>query len=251
LAKRIPEIIYQRSDQEIGALLRGLFDTDVSVSSRNSSAVLSFTSTIPMLVQQVLELLALLSIAGRLDAQGRTLSITGERNLRLFSERVGSRVEHKQAQIRRAEIGGKAALGCRILAHAAAADGTFSGHYQDRKEAFLRVEESCGDSLWLFCDALRKGKSQDSISKIERLPTPTPMVDIEIDNFVSSDMEPNMVRSMCCRLRWTSRNCSSAATGCSAPPSRPARSAWSPSTAHASATPTAGDEAGLLRGSMC
>jgi intein/homing endonuclease len=216
--KRIPEIIYQRSDQEIGALLRGLFDTDGSISTRNSTSVLSLTSTIPILVQQVLELLALLSIAGRLDAQKRTLTITGERNVRLFSDRVGFRVERKQAQIRCAEIGGKAARGCRIVAHAAAADGTFGGHYRYRKEAFFRVRESSDNTLWLFCDALHKGKSQDSISKIERFPTPTPMVDIEIDsadhlfllandlfthnsNFVSSDMEPNMVRSMCCRLR--------------------------------------------------
>jgi ribonucleoside-triphosphate reductase len=41
-------------------------------------------------------------------------------------------------------------------------------------------------------------------------------------NFINSELKPNMVRSMCCRCSWTCANCSSAATACSAAPSRPA-----------------------------
>ncbi len=71
-------------------------------------------------------------------------------------------------------------------------------------------------------------------------------------NFVSSDMEPNMVRSMCCRLRLDRHaNCSSAATACSARPSRPVRSAWSPSIAHGSVTPTEVTRPDCCDGSMC
>ena len=52
-------------------------------------------------------------------------------------------------------------------------------------------------------------------------------------NFVNSDLEPQMVRSMCCRLQLDLRELLSAATACSAAPSRPARSASSPSIARA------------------
>ena len=45
-------------------------------------------------------------------------------------------------------------------------------------------------------------------------------------NFLNSDLEPHMVRSMCCRLQLDLRELLSAATVCSARPNRPARSAW-------------------------
>ena len=45
-------------------------------------------------------------------------------------------------------------------------------------------------------------------------------------NFLNSDLEPHMVRSMCCRLQLDLRELLGAATVCSARPNRPARSAW-------------------------
>ena len=44
-------------------------------------------------------------------------------------------------------------------------------------------------------------------------------------NFINSELKPNMIRSMCCRLQLDA-SCSSAATASSAPRSRRARSAW-------------------------
>jgi len=216
--KQVPEILYRRSDAEIGALLRGLFDTDGSVSTRNATSVISLASTSPRLLQQVLELLAMLSIVGRYNERIGSVVITGERNVRLFAERVGFRVARKLELVRHAESQGKTACGCRIIARADASDGTFGHHYRYRKDAYFRVRDADDGRLWLFCGALRKGRMQDPIAKIEGTARPTRMVDIEIDsddhlfllandllthnsNFVSSDMEPNMVRSMCCRLR--------------------------------------------------
>ena len=45
-------------------------------------------------------------------------------------------------------------------------------------------------------------------------------------NFINSELKPNMIRSMCCRLQLPCASCSSAATASSAPRSRRARSAW-------------------------
>ena len=68
-------------------------------------------------------------------------------------------------------------------------------------------------------------------------------------NFLNSELKPNMIRSMCCRLQLTCASCSSAATACSARPSRPARWAWSPSTARAWATCLRATKPALLAGS--
>ena len=57
-------------------------------------------------------------------------------------------------------------------------------------------------------------------------------------NFLNSDLQPNMIRSMCCRLQLDLRELLKRATACSARPSKRGRWAWSRSTAPAWATCT-------------
>lgn len=216
--KSVPLILYDRSDKEIAAFLRGLFDTDGTVGNRRSNPLIALTSVSNQLLLQVIDLLALLSIVAHYNEKSHTITITGIRNVRLFSEKIGFRIQRKQEKIRITAETSRPSCGSYIIEQATTLDGTYSPHYRYKKEKYFRVNQSSDDTFYLFCKNLKKGHAPDSILKIERIVKPTVMVDLEISsddhifllangilthnsNFVSSDMDPHMIRSMCCRLR--------------------------------------------------
>lgn len=216
--KSIPSIMYERSNEEIAAFLRGLFDTDGTVGNRRSNSLIAFTSVSNRMLFQVLDLLALLSIVGHYQEKSHTITITGSHNVRLFLEKIGFRIQRKHASICINPETLRPSCGSYIIERTAVSNETYSPHYRYKKEPYFRINQSSDNMFWLFCKRLKKERTLDAILKIERIFKQTAVVDLEIfsddhlfllgnnilthnSNFVSSDMTPNMIRSMCCRLR--------------------------------------------------
>ncbi len=214
-SKTVPPIIYTRNDREIAAFLRGLFDTDGSiVNSRGNNSKISFTSVSEKLLSQVLVLLAMLSIVGKLNKKSQTICITGVRNVKMFSDKIGFRIKRKQEKIDVDGDIGKTSCGYKIVKKAEVLDGKFGIHYRYKKDEYFRIKEYDEEKIYLFCDKLIKEKEEREINRLEKINQKVNMVDIEVEsddhlflmannvmthnsNFVNSDMKPNMIRSMC------------------------------------------------------
>jgi len=223
-SKRIPEICYWRSEKEIGALLRGLFDTDGSINlNRRKDHILSISFANTELMNDVLVLLAKIGIAGKINKLGKKgarLVITGARNIGLFKKKVGFRIKKKNDLLRlEPKDSEHPAIGDKIvpLEEAIKLDNHYS--YQGKKYFRVKANE---ENVYLFISRYEKNIEEVVIKKIERDYNSRNLYDVSVDssshlfvlkngiishnsNFINSDMKPEDSRSMCCRLRLDNR----------------------------------------------
>jgi len=223
-SKRIPEICYWRSEKEIGALLRGLFDTDGSINlNRRKDHILSISFANAELMNDVLVLLAKIGIAGKINKLGKKgarLVITGARNIGLFKKKVGFRIKKKNDLLRlEPKDSEHPAIGDKIvpLEEAIKLDNHYS--YQGKKYFRVKANE---ENVYLFISRYEKNIEEVVIKKIERDYNSRNLYDVSVDssshlfvlkngiishnsNFINSDMKPEDSRSMCCRLRLDNR----------------------------------------------
>ena len=212
--KEIPTILYNRTEKEIGAFLRGLFDTDGScLKNKSGKTIISITLMNLKLISQVSELLSMLNIVGRLE--NNHIVITGNRNIELFSKKIGFRIKRKKNNINILKEFNKPSRGYKIVSKIEAINGKYGEHYKYKKENYFRVKRYESNCFYLFCKKLEKTTSEQEISSISKINTEIETIDIEIEssdnlfllfnnifthnsNFVNSDMKPEDSRSMCC-----------------------------------------------------
>jgi len=215
-SKRIPEICYWRSEKELGALLRGLFDTDGSIIlNRRKDHILSISLTNSELMNDVLVLLAKIGIVGKLNKLGKKGSriiITGERNINLFKKKVGFRVKRKNDLLGLEPKNSlHPAIGDKIvfLEQAVKLDKHYA--YQNKKLVRIKSKE---ENPYLFIGSYDKNIKEIELKKIEKENALRVLYDVTIDspshlfvlkngiishnsNFINSDLKPEDARSMC------------------------------------------------------
>jgi len=223
-SKRIPEICYWRSEKEMGALLRGLFDTDGSITlNRRKDHILSISLTNPELMNDVLVLLAKIGIVGKINklgAKGSRLIITGAKNINLFKKKVGFRIKRKRNLLNlEPKDSLHPAIGDKILSFQEAVKIAKYHAYQNKKWFRVKTEEK---NPYLFIDSYEKHTKEVLLTKIEKEYTSRVLYDITIassshlfvlknriishnSNFINSEMKVEDSRSMCCRLRLDNR----------------------------------------------
>jgi len=214
--KRIPEICFWRKEKEISALLRGLFDTDGSLTlNRGKNHIVSISFANNDLMNDVLILLAKIGIIGKINKLGKKgfrLVITGERNIRLFREKVGFRIKRKERLL---------SYPCKDSKHPSMGDKIvsieeakkISKFYAYKGKDLVRVK-SKNEYPYLFISSHQKETKAVSINKIERIKEERILYDLTVvsknhlfvlrngiishnSNFINSDMNPEDARSMC------------------------------------------------------
>jgi len=229
--KRIPEICFWRSDEEIGALLRGLFDTDGSITlNRRKDHIISIYFSNKELTNDVLLLLAKLGIVGKENKVkgSKRICITGSRNIELFKKLVGFRIKRKQKLLQYpVKDTNKPSIGDKIVSAEEAS--YIDKHYLYQGKEFVRVRSEEREP-YLFIRSYKKDIQPVDIEKIKIDRSPRILYDITMDspshqfvlkngiishnsNFINSDLNPSDVRSMCCRLRLNLRQLDRNITG--------------------------------------
>ncbi len=223
-SKRIPEICYWRSEKELGALLRGLFDTDGSIAlNRRKDHILSISFANLELINDVLVLLAKIGIVGKINKlgkKGNRLIITGARNINLFKKKVGFRIKRKKNLLNlEPKDSLHPAIGDEIVSLQEAIKLAKHYSYQNKKWFRIKTEEK---NPYLFVDSYERNTKEVLLTKIEREYASRILYDVTIassshlfvlkngiishnSNFINSDMSPEDSRSMCCRLRLDNR----------------------------------------------
>lgn len=222
--KRIPEALFFRSEKEIGALLRGLFDTDGSIHiNNNGKPIISISFCNEKLMNDILLLLAKIGIVGKFNKnQGNNkgkIIITGKRNLEIFKKKVGFRIKRKAEKLNYETKIDRPSIEDEIVSKEEGEKFSkvykYNPMYKDAK--WVRVISDNVDP-YLFIEKIEKGIERVKINKISYDYAERNLVDITVDspnhlfvlengiishnsNFVNSDLKPEDARSMCCRLR--------------------------------------------------
>ncbi|MFW6026822.1 MAG: anaerobic ribonucleoside-triphosphate reductase, partial [Candidatus Woesearchaeota archaeon] len=218
--KEIPQIIYKRNDEEIGALLRGLFDTDGSISINNSgNPIITLTLKNRKLLQQVLELLMFLGIAAYYKSSRKKygeIRIHGEKNIRLFKDKIGFSITRKACRLI-AKDSNKPNLGDKIITKKQSLNEFGKDFRQYKEKDIFRVKKDI-DGIYLFVNKINETNNYVKIKSLTNIKKEISTVDIHVNsenhlftlknnvvvhnsNFINSDMDPEDARSMCCRLR--------------------------------------------------
>ncbi|MGM0411275.1 MAG: anaerobic ribonucleoside-triphosphate reductase, partial [Bacillota bacterium] len=214
--KEIPQIIYERNDKEIGALLRGLFDTDGSISLNNSNnPIITLTLKNRKLLQQVLELLMFLGIAAYYKSSRKKygeIRIHGEKNIKLFKDKIGFSIKRKSERLI-IKNSNKPNLGDKIVTKKQSLKKFGNDHRQRKKKDVFRIKRNA-EGIYLFVDKIIEQNNYIKIKSLKRIKNKLKTVDIKVDsenhlftlenniivhnsNFVNSDMNPEDARSMC------------------------------------------------------
>ncbi|AGB42084.1 oxygen-sensitive ribonucleoside-triphosphate reductase [Halobacteroides halobius DSM 5150] len=222
--KEIPSIVYHRSDAEISALLRGLFDTDGSITiNNNGNPNISLVLKNHKLLQQVLELLMFLGIVASYkdtdDKYGK-INIHGSKNINLFKEKIGFRINRKNNRLQKNKKK-QTVLGDKIITKEQSFEMFGNDHRQYYDKEMFRIKEN-GNGIYLFTAEFNKYKNKVDISNLKLINNTLKSVDITVNsnshlftlsngiithnsNMVNSDVNPEDVRSMCCRLRLSNK----------------------------------------------
>lgn len=222
--KEIPSIIYHRTEKEIGALLRGIFDTDGSISINNGgNPIISLTLKNRKMMQQILELLMFLGITPYYKNQRNKygiIRIHGSKNINLFKEKINFRIKRKADKLK-IKQSNKPNLGDKILTKEQSLQEFGKDHRRYKENDTFRVKKSA-DGIYLFVEDIVENNNYVSIKSLRRENKKINTVDINVNNeshlflleneiishnsnFVNSDMDPEDARSMCCRLRLDNR----------------------------------------------
>ena len=218
--KEIPQIIYKRNEEEIGALLRGLFDTDGSISINNSgNPIITLTLKNRKLLQQVLELLMFLGIAAYYKTSRKKygeIRIHGEKNIKIFKDKIGFSITRKACRLI-AKDSNKPNLGDKIITKKQSLNEFGKDFRQYKEKDIFRVKKDT-DGIYLFVNKIKETNNYVEIKSLTNIKKEISTVDIHVNsenhlftlknnvvvhnsNFINSDMDPEDARSMCCRLR--------------------------------------------------
>ncbi|MEA1965142.1 MAG: anaerobic ribonucleoside-triphosphate reductase [Candidatus Aerophobetes bacterium] len=229
--KRVPEICFWRSDEEIGSLLRGLFDTDGNIIlNRRKDHIISVCFSNKELINDVLLLLAKIGIVGKLNKLrgNKRICITGSRNIELFRKLVGFRIKRKQKLLLcPVKNTNKPSIGEKIISVKEAS--RTDKHYLYQGKEFVRTRSDVREP-YLFIQSYEKDVQSIEIEKIEMEKNPRVFYDITVNspshqfvlkngvishnsNFINSSLNAGDVRSMCCRLRLNLRELDRNITG--------------------------------------
>ena len=222
--KEIPSIIYYRTEKEIGSLLRGIFDTDGSISINNGgNPIISLTLKNRKIMQQILELLMFLGITPYYKNKKNKygfIRIHGSKNINLFKEKINFRIKRKADKLK-IKQSNKPNLGDKILTKEQSLQEYGKDHRRYKENDTFRVKKSA-DGIYLFVEDVIENNNYVSIKSLRRENKKINTVDINVNNeshlflleneiishnsnFVNSDMDPEDARSMCCRLRLDNR----------------------------------------------
>ncbi|MCI4463829.1 MAG: hypothetical protein JHC30_06650 [Caldisericum sp.] len=234
--KRIPEALFFRNEKEIGALLRGLFDTDGSIHiNNNEQPIISISFSNEKLMKDTILLLAKIGIVGKFnrnkDNEKGRIVITGKRNIEIFKKKVGFRIKRKAEKLDYETKIDRPSIGDKIVSKEEGAK--FSEAYKRNPEyknaKWVRII-SDNEEPYLFIEKIEKGIEKVKINKISYDYTEHNLVDITVDspnhlfvlengiishnsNYINSDLRPEDARSMCCRLRLETRELKSKGGG--------------------------------------
>ena len=218
--KRIPEALFFRNEKEIGALLRGLFDTDGSIHiNNNEQPIISISFSNEKLMKDTILLLAKIGIVGKFnrneDNEKGRIVITGKRNIEMFKKKVGFRIKRKAEKLDYETKIDRPSIGDKILSKEEGAK--FSEAYRHNPEykdaKWVRII-SDNEEPYLFIKKIEKGIEKVKINKISYDYTEHNLVDITVDspnhlfvlengiishnsNYINSDLRPEDARSMC------------------------------------------------------
>ena len=214
--KRIPELCFWQSEKEIGSLLRGLFDTDGSVIlNRGKNHIVSISFSNESLMQDVLALLLKVGIVGKISGKKRRrITITGERNINLFRQKVNFRISRKRKLLMYPCKDTKhPSMGDKIISLEEAKNIGQFYKYKDGRDGLVRIKNN-NQYPYLFISSYKKTTIPVSLKRISLLHEKRVLYDITVDskhhlfvlkngiishnsNYINSDMSPDDTRSMC------------------------------------------------------
>ena len=175
-------------------------------------------------MQDVLALLMKIGIIGKICGQKRKrITITGERNVGLFREKVDFRIKRKRNLLAfPSKNSNHPSLGDKIISIDEAARISRFYIYKKSGNGWTRLKDKREKYPFLFVSRYEKNVDFVPVKKISFLEGKYTLYDITVNskdhlfvlrngivshnsNFVNSDMSPDDARSMCCRLRIDNR----------------------------------------------
>lgn len=232
--KNIPSQMFTETDNHIGALLRGIFDTDGSIGlSNGGSAIIKLVMKNEKIIKDIQVLLALLNINSsrkhRESDYCPTLYITGYNNILNFYKKVGFRIIRKQEILKKycktaieTKQLNRPYVGCKIISKDEIKNPEYEKYfykkYEENDRKYFRILETDDEKLYYFVNSVVvKNNVSLDIIKIEHVYENINLIDITVNNkehlfmidggvithnsnYINSDYSESDILSMCCRL---------------------------------------------------